>query len=165
MNKIRIYFITIFIVNLFSNAAISKDLSGNTLDCFGKNNLYEEQVAFHFVNKNKVKYSYARIEPASGKNIIEILTREEIYKYKVTEDYILVETKPVPNLSFKNFMVEGTTIIDRKTRVVGRGKLGIGFPNPEGVKKSFAYPGIPTCKIVDIYTNDPFKKFDKYKIK
>ena len=174
MSKHRIYFITIFIVNLFyfnswagsmediiskyiyiPKNAISKDLSGNTLDCFGKNRLYEEQVAFHFVSKNEVKYSYARMELNSQKDIIEILTLEDILKYKVIEDYILVENKRVANLSF-NVWERGITSINREDLWLGDGMFS--------KEDSFKYYTPPQCKIVDIDTDDPFKKFDKYKI-
>jgi len=131
-------FIASFIISYFLCApAISKDLSGNNLDCTGSNAMSYEHVAFKFLSKSKVKIRYIMIENQS-KHVVEYLS-DEVTKYKLEEKYdenvITVFTKHlrVPTV--------GNTTIYRSDLQV-------------------SYPTYPICKIVDY---DPFEKFEQYK--
>jgi hypothetical protein len=131
-------FIASFIISYFLCApAISKDLSGNNLDCTGSNAMSYEHVAFKFLSKSKVKIRYIMIENQS-KHVVEYLS-DEVTKYKLEEKYdenvITVFTKHlrVPTV--------GNTTIYRSDLQV-------------------SYPTYPICEIVDY---DPFEKFEQYK--
>ena len=135
-NKFMKKLITSLIISCFlCLPAISKDLSGNNLDCEGKNNVSYEHLSLKFKSKSKVKIKYIFIENQSN-HVVEYWS-DVTTKYKLEEKYgenvIVVSTKHLrPPLDM----------------IIYRSDLQVSFPTN------------PICKIVDY---DPFKKFDQYK--
>ena len=137
MKKLFIYLVLSF---LYILPVKSKDLSGNTLECFGENNIIKETVAINFISKKKVRYSYVALE---GESIFRLIKNEE-FKYKVTEDIIFIRSKS-KSKDYPEFSIDVE---------INRTDLSLTFPHITS----------PKCKIIDIKDYDPFKKIDQYQI-
>ena len=86
----------------FSSAASSGDLSGNKLHCWGTNAHLLEQVAFKFLDDEKVEVWYiALAKTAHGYDLLNEYWTEEVVNYKVgeayDEDVITIKTKHLWN--------------------------------------------------------------------
>ena len=124
--------------------AISKNLSGNALECYGNDNLYEEMLAIHFTSKKKVKFSYVRFGKDSSEKYIMVLNKDASLKYEVNEKYIVIKTKPMFVHPYGP-EDKGLTRINREDLVVGPiwKERNSSFDN-------FPYPSRPQCVLVDI---------------
>tara|TARA_B100000941_G_C27981649_1_gene291344 strand:+ start:53 stop:496 length:444 start_codon:yes stop_codon:yes gene_type:complete len=133
--------ITSLIISFFfCLPAISKDLSGNALECFGENNIAKELVAIQFISKKKVRYSYVALE---GNSVFRLIKNKE-FKYNVTEETIYIKSKSQSKV-YPEFKVDVE---------INRTDLSLTFPHMTA----------PKCRLIDINSYDPFKEIDKYQI-
>ena len=127
-----------------NTSALAKDLSGNTLECYGESYRHEEFMALHFIDKKKVKYAFVKYDLESNPKYISVLNKGEELKYEVSDEFIIIRTNRI--FTAYNWWDEGDTLIDRS--------------NLEPTWGNYPYQTDLQCKIVDINNNDPFKIFD-----
>ncbi len=135
-------FLLLFLI--INTNAIAKDLTGNTLECFGESYRHEEHMALHFINKKKVKYAFVKYDLETNPKYIAVLNKGEELKYEVWDEIIIIKTNRI--FTAYNWWDEGETIIERSDLTPTSG--------------TYPYQTDLQCKIVDINNNDPFKMFD-----
>ena len=135
---------------IINTNAFSKDLTGNTLECFWETYGHEEYMALHFIDKKKVKYAFVKYDLETNPKYIAVLNKGEELKYEVFEDAILIRTNRI--FTAYNWWDEGLTFIDRFDLKPFRASY-------DG-EDAYPYQTDLQCKIIDINNNDPFKIFD-----
>jgi hypothetical protein len=93
IKNIKIYIKTIFLIFLCTSVN-SKDLTGNTLGCVHEQKAMKwfHFFAINFINSNELKYSSIFIDQYDPNDEI-VKKTNDIYKYKVNEDNIVILNK------------------------------------------------------------------------
>ena len=169
--------ILIFLITIFTNYSFAKDLSGNAIDCYAKNNHKNNKynIKYHatikFLTETKVKFALAQFydeksEPTTN-NVIpkkaefRILLPESTFTYEVRDLAIGINvTKNVKNLYDPNEWWK--RLIDKKAgeMIIWRETLDIFDPvitiraKWEGNRMK--------CKLVDFHDASLFNKYNEF---
>ena len=127
MKKLSLY---VFLVLMFCNTAIAKDLNGTKLYCFHiQNDGMESEAALAFIENNYVKFghmnSYLPNKIIYLKNLVVVAN----YQYEVTEDYIIIDTSTGGDSRY-NIRGHITKLHRKQLQLHGGGGKGIFFFSP-----------------------------------
>ena len=144
------YFCIIFLFSSHSNAT---DLTGHAIDCevIDSHRGNKEFFSVEFISKKKAKYSQVQIQNNMNTNYADkvlYLVRNEVVHYQPKENFILIRNKRLKPDGWDHTQI-------------GRDDLWLG-----GVKGGHVQDlrgDSRGCQLINIKTNDPFKKYDNFK--
>lgn len=164
----KVIFIILF--SIFTNYSLAKDLSGNAIDCYYPEDYDFYQIynfsSVHFLDKNKAKYSLAvyrngELTGSYGFDKFEILIKDAILEYEVTEELIILKINSDSSKNVYDPNKSGNTWESYWKRIADAGMIRI---SRETLFMDFVVKGFKgdTCNLVDASDPELFKKYENF---